>query len=940
MVRLSKTLLVVSLVAFMVGCPSAPTGLPIDSGDTTTPTDNTPAGDVSDAALSYEGVARGTISTTSSTEATSSESSGHPAGQSIGEGAFVRLTDLNGAPLLDANGEPYTDLPLNSDGTFALQGLPVGVDIVLHIFLTGGEQTEPDLKTIINIPKDEGAQTQTGSLEGVKIDPLSTLAFAALADLVGGEDVDLDDLGISLAALIAQTRATYESLFQDTGIQAAIALADLSGARPEELAALFETLVPSTARSSVEMAGNNVALASASDIAGVLRAVVPMLLRGGFVIINDLPDEFDSALLLALPGVRSVTMEQFFNQIANEFGGPNDGTGGPSGGNPQGQTPPTEMPTVFFCPKNEPDRNFLNAIEGPRQEEAIPHGPAFSLSGLQIMAEAYLAGETITLQQLHTLLTDVEIGLGARLTYFNFGGSDGRTPVDVFVSPNGTGVEKNLNDLFERLAQAGAFEDEFMGPPMGQTVSIRQILAEFLEGTEAPSLPQLLSIIPIDPIRSAEAFARRIREMRAHVPFSTTGPSEEFVVADDDPFRNEDAQAVTVDIETDRTGDVTKVTYNGNGEGSFLIGFGPETEQGMEVRLVNRRSGRMLHNYQGEPLFLEMGDDDIFQPVNSERFYDTFSETVTDYPGNPVTIPNLHFDPEQPEDPHTNPKDFEAYVLADEFGGDPVLVDRDGQGTVTHNENGTYYVAFGPDTWQTGLFELITEQGRVLETTPGDPQTRVLVAPADIQGIDLAPQTFTHVYGMSVPNPAYNPAGAPFYDDLNGNGVEDEGEPTFSERHFLFDPNDWRSTFVEKFYRRADNNGFPDPFEIDWESNTPALRDGTQLVPRNLLPRLNGYLFGRPGVSLDLLLAFSPPAFFNGTHALNEDTELNPFMVMAVVNLVMDSLHNVEAVVDFDGPAGPFPAHEELVPAYVFIAPVGDPLQLLIEGFESLAAED
>jgi hypothetical protein len=308
------------------------------------------------------------------------------------------------------------------------------------------------------------------------------------------------------------------------------------------------------------------------------------------------------------------------------------------------------------------------------------------------------------------------------------------------------------------------------------------------------------------------------------------------------------------------------------------------------------------------------------------------------YPGAPaLRIPNYDFNPELPPDPETNPPDWEAYVLMTEHGPDgiPVRVNY-AEGVATYNTSGRYYLLFDERTDSEGLFGLIAETGELLEQTPGDWATRMLIRTADVQGLDLQPEVFTHVFGLEVPNPGYDPEGAPYYDDINDNGVPEADEPVFAERMFLSDPNDWRSTWVEKFYRRGDNNGFPRAEEIDWESDTPALIGGVALVPRNFKARLNAYLFGRPNTAINLLLAFSPPQFFNGTQALNRETRVNPLMAVAIIDLVFEQMMNVEATVDWDGP-GEMPAHEELVPAWFFVAPIDDPVALIADGFVDLA---
>jgi hypothetical protein len=59
-------------------------------------------------------------------------------------------------------------------------------------------------------------------------------------------------------------------------------------------------------------------------------------------------------------------------------------------------------------------------------------------------------------------------------------------------------------------------------------------------------------------------------------------------------------------------------------------------------------------------------------------------------------------------------------------------------------------------------------------------------------------------------------------------------------------------------------------------------------------------------------------------------------MVLAMANLVLDSMHTVQAKIDLDG-LGPLPERLETVPAHFFIPPVGDPVQLVADGFEELA---
>ena len=124
--------------------------------------------------------------------------------------------------------------------------------------------------------------------------------------------------------------------------------------------------------------------------------------------------------------------------------------------------------------------------------------------------------------------------------------------------------------------------------------------------------------------------------------------------------------------------------------------------------------------------------------------------------------------------------------------------------------------------------------------------------------------------------------------------------------------------------------------EVAFDSSTPKATDGEVLVPRRFSPRLNAFRFGRPNSAINLLTTFLPAEFFNGTQAINEDTEVGIFQALAMINLVMEQVFNVEADVDFDGP-GPIPPTTELIDAHLFVVPIGDPLALLIDGFEKLS---
>ncbi|RME37096.1 MAG: hypothetical protein D6788_10190, partial [Planctomycetota bacterium] len=151
----------------------------------------------------------------------------------------------------------------------------------------------------------------------------------------------------------------------------------------------------------------------------------------------------------------------------------------------------------------------------------------------------------------------------------------------------------------------------------------------------------------------------------------------------------------------------------------------------------------------------------------------------------------------------------------------------------------------------------------------------------------------------------------------------------------LHNPGDWRSTDVSRYYRRADGGAVTFD-EIDFNSPDPRATDGTTLVPRNFLARRNAFRFGRPSTAINLLTAFLPPDFFDGTKSLNEETRVDILQALAMINLVMEQIFNVEVTMDIDGP-GPMEPRRMLIDAHPFVFPLGDPLLMVIDGFETLS---
>ncbi|MEP0844657.1 MAG: hypothetical protein HRF43_18310, partial [Phycisphaerae bacterium] len=380
-------------IGMMSGCGSNPTPGGEDVLGVNPGTSDGGAGDSTGAvnALNYAGSLSGSVSGASSTAASTTGSSTRLASAlEVAASSMVWITDLDGNPIKDAQGNEYAPFPVNPDGTFDLTGIPVGVDLVINIDIDGDGTA--DVKTIVNVPAD--ADGTSGQLTGVIVDPLSTLAYAKLLALLKEAGADPANLGLSLSALIERTRDAFENLSVDSGIDLEITLGEILAMTPEEQSALFDRLIPEGAQRGMRMFRGNIALAVAADVAGVVKAVAPILLEGGFVVADN-PGGVDLSALGSLPNVRTISFEQYFQeQRAGETASAQE-----AGGPPPGFVPPT----LYQSTVAEPDRNFASAGEtGP-----TPHRPIIGEDALIRMAEAHLAGKTITLRQLHRLLVDV-----------------------------------------------------------------------------------------------------------------------------------------------------------------------------------------------------------------------------------------------------------------------------------------------------------------------------------------------------------------------------------------------------------------------------------------------------------------------------------------------------------------------------------------------------
>jgi hypothetical protein len=1067
-------------------------------------------------ALSFEGKITGQVFDTQTTRG-SLESAEAAQSAPLGfntQSTLVRFQDVAGNPLRNPDGNPIPPVPLNDDGTFSAEDLPVGTDVIVCVDIESDEDC--DETSCVNIPGDETGRS--GTLDDARVDPLTTLVLAKLKALMQARGIAPRDLPISPVAVVARIVEAYTHLYEESGIDQTLTLAELIEQNPEAFGELFDELIPAGAQAGMRIVEGNLDLARADDADARAKAAAEVFLRAGFPI-ADHPDGLDLSFLGALDGVESASADELFgfgpdlDEFEEAADLPDDFFDAFEVIEPAAAGDPT---IIYFDPTTEPDRNFANADGEEDNEDPEALGPQLPVIGDRIllkMADLDLRGGRITLRALHAALTDLETGLGARLTYMiddpNFAGP----PLTVFESADGKGQAIDLERLFFRFFQDGlnvqGEEDLDQIDRQFQTA-----LNDLLGDTQAPSFDRIFGQVVDERIAGVSDLAQRLRNARAHLPFNRSGDEGFFVIADGDAFDPQaSARPVTVDAEVDPNGIITRVTYNPAGTGEFYLGFTERTEENGAVEFIIRETGRRLHNPRG-PVRLRMSDSNLFTAINGVPFFEFVSESGRFYPGIDVPVnrvdffgpppgfdefdndpppfddpfdpdtPDLPFedpfnpdapfdddpfgdpfDPDAPDDFSFDPDAFEPaefeddfdsnriFVLATGFGprAEPVRVSFDPNlGVATFDPNGRNLLMFGPNTEATGEFILFNEQtGREagmedpagffgappelpddfenffneFEDDPnfdpfaefdgldefvndflgdlppdgdfpdgfpedppfddpffedpgfddfppdgefpndpfdpfGDPPPfpgedpndpnfippaefvdaagRILIDARDVIGLEVRLESFTRVFGIEAPNGRYDADADPFYDDLNGNNVHDPDEPTAPYRPVLFDPRDWRSTDIPAYYRRADN-GEPVSFDdVDFESDTPRTLAGVNLVARKFKPRLNAFRFGRPNTAMNLLTAFLPPEFFDGTRQLTADTSVDIFTAVALVNLVMDQVFNIESEVDIDG-LGPLPRERILLNAHLFIVPLDDPFVVLIRAIADRA---
>ena len=931
---------------FIAGCGAEVT--PGGPGDTT-------GGGGTTGAISFSGSVAGTVS--KSISSSDSASTVPPASWSpkvFGKKAKIRpaaaastgtitFKDLDGNPLKDAQGNEYPPVSVNADGTFEAEGLPVGIDFIIEVDLDG--DGEADLTHIVSIPKDQDGQS--GSIEGIDVNPLTTMAVGKLLSIIESKGVTASDLDFSPAAIIKQMIDAFSALFEAMGIDSTLTADQIMASTIEALAEAFDRLVPDNIKAAMDMATSQLDIAGAETAEEVVLAVIPALLRAG-ICVADEPGGTELDSIAAMANVEVLTWAELW--------------GPPTAGEESNKPPPEpegsgEENRIFKSTVVEVDRNFAT------WKEEGGHGPNVGLvvhkHALERMAGLEMEGKTLSLRNLRTLATDLERGMGMRLSYgipmpppppgepFDPG-----PPTMIFQSEDQRGVEVDIQAMEEQIRSImdqGSFNYDQRA---SQEAAVRAILKDILGGTKVPEMEQLFGGIVSDEPVTIESLSVTIRNARSHLPFNWSGDAKMYVLADHDRWRNDDAAAVTVDIEFDQDGQLSKVTYDPEGQGAHYLRCWGDSQWGYITEVIVASTGRMVHDKTGRPVQGFLDNQSIFGDVthpttgSQVSFLEAFSETGEFWPIEPaLSVSNPWFNPEQEPDPNTNPPTLQMHVLVTQPGpdGEVVTVSVADNDSVVRDESGNYALDMfweGPPV--NGMMAVLTDTrtGQRLRRTIDGRDEEFRVLPQDIVGLEVTPELHTQIFDIDVANPMYNPEGDPWYDDVNENGQWDAGELTFSWKEQLWNSGDWRSTNVEVYYRRSDNDQSVRQRDVDFSSETPRTFTGVALVPRNFKRRNNAFTFGRPNSAISLLTAFLSNDFFDGTHKLNGDTRVSAFGALAIMNLIFDArLYNLEAYIVDYGPDGARPAELQIVEAWPWTPPLDDPVMLVVKGFEELATD-
>lgn len=235
-----------------------------------------------------------------------------------------------------------------------------------------------------------------------------------MRQLIVEQGIDIRNLPVSLAAIVTRIVEAYTNLFVETGINHSVTLSDIATLSPQQLAELFDTVIPAGVRSGMEIVEGNIKIDRANNLDSVVLAKAEVFVRAGFPI-ADLPDAPDLSALGNLEGIKTVTERELF---------PEPDLYDPLVSGTTTTTTNTNLITVekrfYISVSVEPNRNFVNFENNDSESAAALRLPVLTDHVLLAMARMHQSNLRITIDDLYDLLTNLDTGLGARLTYHLF----------------------------------------------------------------------------------------------------------------------------------------------------------------------------------------------------------------------------------------------------------------------------------------------------------------------------------------------------------------------------------------------------------------------------------------------------------------------------------------------------------------------------------------
>ena len=758
-------------------------------------------------------------------------------------------------------GALLTTVTSDNNGNFSADGLPKGQTLMIIVEASG-----INILTFAIIPLD------TSGLTGLQIDPLTSLIADKIRKLYADRGINFSDvLAVDPAAIARQVQLALQGIREAFDVGLIVNSGDLD-ADLNNNAALFDTLVP---QSLLDAVGNSLAAAAASmdlqtaEPEEMVFAVAKKLYYLNFAMLLAMDGTTDASLktwVLTLPTAARIN--------GSDFQSPYPGSG----------------PCLVFNPFVEPDRNDpewsdLGGIDGP----------VFRDSDLAVMANAMSTAKRYTLDDLHKIFFR-PAGAGFIMTEW---GS--------FGDMHGPYVLTGLNSA-EMVPKIGEDPDFASANPIEPPFSYT--FADLIG--EVPNLEELRQ----------DLFYRR-----THLDWNPTGGPHDYIVCKDDQYWQTGGSTinpvrVNVALTRDGEGGITAGTVTEAVDGAYYLGFTEATEgdEG-KFRFVNVTTGRELRTEKGMQIVgVRTGYVDISTgKLDTNAIYDAYKHTGSYVYGGPCIEVNgrqwgVVFD---------SRSGGAAYKVKGPVQQADGNWDLSAAYSTSDGSGREFYLAFCQYTFPYDVNSKVNlvdaSSGDLLVDGSGDPLF-VSLSEIETEATVTLHETYTHIFGGEIPNPRYDAAYDPYYDDFNNNSQFDAGEMTFCWRPYV--PveveNNWNVAFGQPGYPCQDVAYHVDPklyslldgspfswheLPVGFDFNKSPKDNGLRL--RKFKARNNGYFYRRPYTLFNLLLAAFPPSFFDGDHYITQFTQFDAIQALAIIMYRFETPVVLENIaLDLDSSAG------------------------------------